>query len=85
LEKEGLLERSDDFDVFCLHFCVGKMLSTTVEMFMEGWNHHAIRTEQNRTPMQLFYVGLMELALDEDVLHPELIQVNLFLHLFSFS
>ncbi len=52
---------------------------------MEGWNHHAIRTEQNRTPMQLFYVGLMELALDEDVLHPELIQVNLFLHLFSFS
>ena len=84
MEREGLLERSDDFDVFCLHLCVGKLLSTTVDMFMEGWNHHPIRTENNRTPMQLFYVGLLELAQDEGVLHPELIQVT-FLNTISFA
>jgi hypothetical protein len=53
-------------------------------MFMEGWNHHPIRTENNRTPMQLFYVGLLELAQDEGVLHPELIQVT-FLNTISFA
>ena len=74
LDQEGLLDPSNHFDIMCLHLCVGHVLSAFVDDFLEGWNRHPVRTEGIRSPLQMFYVGFMELARDEMV-HSELIQV----------
>ena len=58
MEAEGLLDRSDDFEIFPLHFCVESLLRETVNGFMEAWNSHPLRTEKNRSPLQLFYMVL---------------------------
>lgn len=83
LEQERILDPSSDFDIMCLHLCVGYFLSTTVDAFLDGWNRHPVRTEGNKTPIQLFYSGLIELSKD-GLPHDELIQVN-FVSVFHFK
>lgn len=74
MEEEGLLNRSDDLHIYALHVCIGKLLEDCVSNFMDAWNCHPIRTENNFTPIQLFVKGLIELNdTEEDA--PELIQV----------
>lgn len=33
----------------------------TLEDFCDGWNNHGIRTEHNKSPIQLFTAGSLEL------------------------
>lgn len=79
MEEEGLLNRSDDFDILCLHRCCTTLLQDTLSGFMEAWNSHPIRTENNLTPLQLFHCGLRELDPDSE----ELVQVQMYLSIFS--
>lgn len=73
LEQDGVLNPSDDGDIFCLHLCVGHFLARAVDNFIDGWNLHPISTEGNATPLQLFYTGILKLAGD-GLYHPELHQ-----------
>ena len=60
LEQEGLLDQSNDFDMMCLHLCVGQFLSAVVGDFLELWNRHLVQTDGNRIPLQVFYVGYVK-------------------------
>ena len=35
-------------------------------MFSEGWAHHKLRTERNRTPKQLLILGMQSCAEEDD-------------------
>ena len=60
LEQEGLLDQSNDFDMMCLHLCVGQFLSAVVGDFLVLWNRHLVQTDGNRIPLQVFYVGYVK-------------------------
>lgn len=59
LENAGLLDPDNDVHLFCLHFVYLPRISRHLTMWKNAWNTHPIRTENNKTPMQLWTTGLL--------------------------
>ena len=59
LESEGLLDRLNEIDMFCLHYCFLPRINKCLNCFKEAWNNHVISTEANATPYQLYLAGLI--------------------------
>ncbi|XP_031172966.1 uncharacterized protein LOC116062437 [Sander lucioperca] len=77
LEWDQLLDVSSTEDLFCVHMVFLPKLEMDLEHFVEGWNHHPIRTENNRTPEQLWQLGLMNTDIEqpeniEDIEEPDI-------------
>lgn len=58
LENEDLLDPADDIDIGCLHLVFLPKINKMLELFQNMWNNHKLRTERNRSPLQLFMMGL---------------------------
>ena len=74
LENSGLLDPCDDRDLFALHYIYIPLLNRRLQQFRTTWRHHPLRTENNKTPQQLWVAGMCsgtaeELAL-QGVLEP---------------
>jgi hypothetical protein len=54
LEQMQLLEVNSDVDLLALQFVFTPIIQHHLDMFRLGWSHHKLRTEGNRTPMQLW-------------------------------
>ena len=54
LEQQGLLDPSNNTDLFCLHYVYVPRINQLLEEFVNAHNHHSISTENNLTPLQLF-------------------------------
>ncbi len=48
-------------DLFCLHYVFKPRINNPIRLFKHGWNHHKLRTERNRTQMQLYTEGMFTL------------------------
>ncbi|XP_041838357.1 uncharacterized protein LOC121638006 isoform X2 [Melanotaenia boesemani] len=77
LEMEDLLEVSSCEDLFAVHLTFLVKLQKDLDAFVEGWNHHPIRTEENRTPEQLWQTGMMLQPINqpenlEDIQEPDI-------------
>ncbi|KAL1277179.1 hypothetical protein QQF64_023852 [Cirrhinus molitorella] len=59
LEEDGLLDISCTDDIFCVHFAFLPRLKRDLEVFIEAWNHHPLRTERNRSPTQIWEIARM--------------------------
>lgn len=59
MENEGLLDLSNDTDVFCLHYVFLPRINRALEEFRLGWNHHGVSTEGNQSPYQICIAGVM--------------------------
>ena len=59
LEDIGLLNVYDPCDLFALHFTMLPVIQHQLDPFRDGWANHSLRTEQNRTPLQLWIMGLL--------------------------
>ncbi|XP_061896147.1 uncharacterized protein LOC133664737 isoform X2 [Entelurus aequoreus] len=59
LEENDILDISSIDDIFCVHYAFLPKLKKDLEIFTEGWNHHPMRTEGNRSPMQMWECGQM--------------------------
>lgn len=60
LEDTGLLDVDDPCDLFALHFVMLPVIQHQLDLFRDGWANHSLRTEQNRTPLQLWTMGLLQ-------------------------
>lgn len=60
-EAEGLIDHDCDSDLVALHYVFLPVIQQQLNQFREGWCHHRLRTEHNRTPHQLWVIGLEEL------------------------
>ena len=58
LEDIGVLDPNDVLDVYALHFVFLPIIQSQLDTFREGWAHHPLRTERNKTPMLLWILGL---------------------------
>ena len=65
LEDIGILDICDPLDLYALHFIFLPVIQTQLDVFKEGWANHGLRTEKNRTPLQLWVLGLNEMYSDD--------------------
>lgn len=56
-EREGILDRDNDTDLFCIHYVFLPRINRALQEFRQGHNNHSLRTERNRTPLQLFFTN----------------------------
>ena len=60
LEEANLLNPDDDVDLCALHFVFLPIIQKHLNTFREAWCRHPIRTEHNRTPHQLWILGMQQ-------------------------
>ena len=56
-----MLDVDNSLDIYALQFIFLPIIQSQLDIFREGWAHHLIRTERNRSPMQLWILGLSEM------------------------
>ncbi len=61
MEDNGFMSPGNNNDLFCLHYVFKPRINNAIRLFKHGWNHHKLRTERNRTPMQLYTEGMLTL------------------------
>ena len=61
MEEVGVLDHTDSLDLYSLHFVFIPIIQQQLDVFREGWSHHSLRTEGNRTPLQLWILGLQHM------------------------
>ncbi|XP_072019067.1 uncharacterized protein [Amphiura filiformis] len=57
-ETRGILDPDNELHIFCLHKIYLPRINYLLNSFVDMWNNHRLRTEGNRTPLQLFFTGL---------------------------
>ncbi|CAL9689657.1 unnamed protein product [Knipowitschia caucasica] len=57
LEEEGFLSIGSVTHLFCCHYVFLPRLQEDLDTFRCGWDNHALRTEGNMTPNQLWMLG----------------------------
>ena len=53
------LDVDSSTDMLALHYIYIPLINQSLHCFVEGWCHHKMRTENNRTPLQLWISGSM--------------------------
>lgn len=71
LEAEGALNPDHEIDLYALHKCFMPHIQRSLQCFTEAWNHHGLRTANQRSPLQLWLLNHRE--------GQEFSQVNTFL------
>ena len=61
LEDTGLLDINDSCDLYALHLTFLPIIQRQLTVFQNAWAHHSLRTEQYRTPQQLWILGLHQM------------------------
>ena len=61
LEGDGLLDPDNDDHLFCLHFVYLPIINDVLERFARSWLNHKVRTVYNKTPLQLFIMGMQQI------------------------
>ena len=54
MEEEGLLNPNSNVDLYVLHMVFLSKIQTHLDQFRHGWCNHRLRTEHNKTPLQLW-------------------------------
>ena len=52
----------NDLHMFALHWIFLPRINQTLDEFLNGWNHHPIRTENNRSPLAIWTEGFYNLS-----------------------
>jgi len=58
LERCGILDPNDDVQLWCLHYVFLPVINNHLKNWTNAWAHHPLGTERNKTPMQLWIMGL---------------------------
>ena len=58
MEANGILDPDNELHIFCLHSVFLPRINHCMNCFVDMWNNHKMRTAANRTPLQLFVLGL---------------------------
>ncbi|KAL3856570.1 hypothetical protein ACJMK2_011305 [Sinanodonta woodiana] len=71
LEVNDILDPDSEKHIFCLHYVYKNVINDRLFQFMNSWNNHKLRTENNKTPGQLFILGLQRLFNEDKVIANE--------------
>ena len=65
MEDNGILNICDDHELYALHVTFLPLIQRQLDQFKSGWANYSLRTEQNRTPKQLWLMGLHEMHIQD--------------------
>ena len=74
LERQNILHPDNDGHLWCLHYVFLPIINKHLTNWKNAWVYHPIRTEKNKSPMQLWIRGLQE-AWGSQSLEDEVFQV----------
>ena len=60
MENAGKLDPDDEVDLLALHYVYIPLINSSLEEFRQTWMHHKLRTEGNKTPLQLWTTAITE-------------------------
>ena len=72
LEDCGLLDATSDLDLYCLHLVYLPYINYSMKLFIDAWCLHPLRSENNRTPTQLWIEGMLTNACSGTLVTDEL-------------
>ena len=58
MEDNGILDVANEVHVFSLHCIFLPRVNEQIADFINGWNNHCLSSEYNRTPNQLWILGM---------------------------
>lgn len=61
LESIDVLNPSDNVSLFCLHYVFVPRINQSLNEWREAWICHPMSSMNGKTPLQLFYTGLLKL------------------------
>ena len=61
LERNNLLNSNGDLDLAALHYVFIPQINENLEKFRVSWNNHKLATEKQKTPNQLYILGMLNL------------------------
>jgi hypothetical protein len=64
MEEYGILDPLDDRDLFCIHFIFLPRINQQLREFIHAWNHHPMRTEHNRSPIEIWEDSIHDVISD---------------------
>ena len=62
MENFGLLDPSDEIQLFALHYVYLPMIQRNLDLFRADHNRGPLSTEHNSSPEQLFFQGMLSVA-----------------------
>lgn len=71
LEENGFLDIDNEIHLLCLHYIYQARIEDMLLQFKDSWNNHKLRTAHNKTPIQLFIMGMQQVADDHGILTAE--------------
>jgi hypothetical protein len=71
LEELDLLEASKNSDLWALHYVCMEVIQREISNFKEICNNHPLRTENNKTPLQLHISSCLSHEVRRKELHPD--------------
>ena len=73
LEECGLLDSTDDRDLFAIHYVFLPRINRQLLQFTEAWNHHPMRTQHNHSPLRVWNEGMEEVQENPSLLDHSII------------
>lgn len=67
MKSDGVLDPDSNNDLFCLHAVYQPVINQMLERFTNSWINHKIRTAANKTPLQLFIMGMQQVESEDGV------------------
>ncbi len=62
LESIEMLDPSDNVSLFCLHYVFIPRINQSLKEWREVWICHPLSSVNGKTPLQLFYTGLLKFS-----------------------
>lgn len=62
MENQNYLDSLSELHIFALHYIYIPRIQRAVREFRNQWNNHALSTERYRTPLQLWFTGIIRHA-----------------------
>ena len=72
LEDNGFLDPDSSNHLFCLHLVYQEYINHCIDLFLDAWSNHHLRSAGNKTPMQLWIEGMVNNCCSGHVVMDEL-------------
>ena len=84
MENQDLLNPDNEYHVWCLHYVFLPIVNRHIKNWKDAWVNHPIRTERNKTPIQLSVTGL-QLAGNFQEVSSDILQVPMLNPLYVYT
>ena len=65
MEESEILDAQDELDLYALHYVYLPAIQSSLNEFVNQWNHHRLRTMHSTSPLALWYSGIIEIGVTD--------------------